>query len=81
MRDVTTAAGEGKQLRELEKLRRSAQAERTFMSKSDPAGHSLPQAGMNRALDRLCQVVVVVLCVRVTCTLAIATSSGRWLRS
>jgi hypothetical protein len=25
---------------------------------------------MNRAPDRLCQVVVVVLCVRVTCTLA-----------
>ena len=27
-------------------------------------------AGMNRAPDRLCQVVVVVLCVRVICTLA-----------
>jgi hypothetical protein len=25
---------------------------------------------MNRAPDRLCQMVVVVLCVRVTCTLA-----------
>lgn len=28
------------------------------------------RAGMNRAPDRLCRVVVVVLCVRVTCTLA-----------
>ena len=27
-------------------------------------------AGMNQAPDRLCRVVVVVLCVRVTCTLA-----------
>jgi hypothetical protein len=27
-------------------------------------------AGMNRAPDRLCRVVVVILCVRVTCTLA-----------
>jgi len=77
MRDATTAGGEGKQLRELEKLRRSAQAERTFMNKSDPAGHSLPRAGM----AGLYQVAVVVLCVRVTCTLAIATSSCRWLRS
>ena len=29
-----------------------------------------PRAGMNRVPDRLCWVVVVVLCVRVTCTLA-----------
>ena len=28
------------------------------------------QAGMNRAPDRLCRMVVVVLCVRVICTLA-----------